>query len=65
MLSRENIERYRRMSMEERFEETRELIRFAEEALALLPPEERRRRLAIISQQHRESNEALARGLAR
>ena len=53
------------MTMEERFEETRQLIQFAEEALAVLPPEERKRRLAILSKQHRESNEALARGLAR
>lgn len=56
MLSEEKLEAYRRMTPEERWREVEELRTLAWRDLCALPPEERERRLAIIRQEHEESD---------
>lgn len=63
MMSREQIEALRRMSVEERWELTRQLMSLAWRALLELPYEERERRLRLIREEHDKSCEALARAL--
>jgi len=59
------LRQYRAMSPRERIAEMRALMDIASRALGRLPAEERARRLAVETRLHRESNEALLRGLAR
>jgi hypothetical protein len=61
--SKEQIEAYRRMTPQERWRVTAELMEFAWRSLLALPPEERERRLEAARRQHRLSNEAIAAGL--
>lgn len=59
MISREKIEQYRRMTPEERWKETEELMTLAWRALRALPREERERRLEVIRSEHEESDAIL------
>ena len=52
------------MTVAERLRLTIELTKFAEAALASMPPEERDRRLRIIYEQKRASNDEIVRRLA-
>lgn len=52
MLSQEQIEAYRRMTPEERWEQVEALMSLAWSMLKELPEEERERRLAWDSEQH-------------
>ena len=63
MRSREQIEAFRHMSPEERWEITSELMELAWRDLLRLPPEERERRLAIARHHHRLGNDAIAAAL--
>jgi hypothetical protein len=63
-LRAEQIEEYRRMTVAERLRLTIELIRFAEDALAALPPGERDRRLGILLEQKRAFGSPVERRLA-
>ena len=63
MLSKEQIERYRRMTIKERWAEFEELMDLAWRTLMALPPEERNRRLDVARRQHELSNQALLEGL--
>ncbi len=65
MLSKERIERYRRMTPEERWREVEELMTIAWHSLLELPEEERERRLAIIRAEHEASDEILLEQLRR
>lgn len=56
MLSERKIEEYRRMTPEQRWREVEELMTLAWRSLRELPVEEMRRRLAIIRQEHEESD---------
>ena len=58
----EEVERYKRMTMAERFAET---MRLTDEHWASMSPEERTRFLAANAEEHRLSSEALLRRLAR
>ncbi|HEX5136425.1 MAG TPA: hypothetical protein VFY93_05605 [Planctomycetota bacterium] len=64
MLRPAQIEEYRRMTVAERLRLTIELIRFAEDALAALPPDERDRRLRILLAQKRAFGAVVERRLA-
>ncbi len=59
MLSAERIEAYRRMTPEERWREVEELMTLAWHSLLELPVEERNRRLALIREEHEESDRIL------
>ncbi len=59
MLDEADLERYRRMSAEERSEIFRQLMDFAGASLLELPDEERRRRLAYAEREHVLSNASL------
>lgn len=63
MQSREQIEAYRRMTPQERWRITAQLMEFAWRSLLALEPEERERRLEAARRQHRLSNEAIVAGL--
>lgn len=63
MMSREQIEALRKMSVEERWELTRELMTLAWRALLELPYQERERRLRLLREEHHKSCESLARAL--
>jgi hypothetical protein len=63
VLSPEQIEVFRRMTPEERWKITSQLMEFAWRSLLALDPEERGRRLEIARRHHRLSNEAIATGL--
>ena len=59
MLADGDIERYRAMTQEERFEIFRSLMNFAWQSLLELPEEERRRRLEYAELEHARSNARL------
>lgn len=59
MHSREQIEAFRRMTPEERWKITAQLMEFAWRSLLELDPAERERRLELARMQHRLSNEAI------
>lgn len=61
--SEEQHEAFRRMTSEERWTLTCELMESEWRVLMALPPEERERRLEAIREGHRLSNEALAAAL--
>ena len=63
MLSEEQLALYRRMSIEERWRITEELMTLAWRSLLELPYEERERRLRIAREEHELSNRELARAL--
>lgn len=63
MLGKEQLEQYRRMTVEERWKIVQELMAFAWGALLELPFEERERRLAQARREHDLSNDALLKGL--
>jgi hypothetical protein len=65
MLSNEKIEAYRRMTPEMRWHEVEELMTIAWRALLELPEEERQRRLAVIREEHEESDRHLFEHLKR
>ena len=56
MLSDAKIEAYRRMTPEERWREVEELMTLAWRTLLAMPEEERNRRLALIREEHEESD---------
>jgi len=58
--SSEQLEAYRRMTPEERWKITVQLMEFAWMSLMALDPGERERRLEVARWQHRLSNEAIA-----
>jgi hypothetical protein len=61
--SREQIEAFRRMTPQERWKITAQLMEFAWRSLLALDPEERERRLAAARREHDVSNEAIAAAL--
>ena len=63
MIGKEEIERYRKMTIEEKLREFDNLMDAAFEFLMTLPPEELKRRLEIWERQDEEGAEALDRGL--
>jgi len=63
MQSEEQLAAFRRMTPEERWAITRELMDFAWRYLMTLTAEDRERRLEAARRQHRLSNEALAEAL--
>ncbi len=63
MQSKEQIEAYRRMTPQERWKITAELMEFAWRALLVMTPVERERRLEVARRHHRLSNEAIVAGL--
>jgi len=63
MLSEAQIQLYRRMSVEERWKITEELMTVAWRALLELPYEERERRLQIARAEHDASSVALVKAL--
>ena len=63
MQSKEQIEAYRRMTPQERWKITSDLMEFAWRSLLALDPEERERRLEAARRQHHLSNEAIAAAL--
>ena len=63
MLSTSQIEAFRRMTPEERWRITAELMEFSWRYLLTLDPAERERRLEIARRHHRLSNEAIAAAL--
>lgn len=65
MLSDEKIEAYRRMTPEERWREVEELMTIAWRSLLELPEEERERRLAVIREEHEESDRRMLEHLRR
>jgi hypothetical protein len=65
MLSPEKIDAYRRMAPEERWREVEELMTIAWRALLALPEEERQRRLAVIRDEHEESDRIVLEHLGR
>jgi hypothetical protein len=65
VLSQERIERYRRMTPEERWQEVEELMTLAWLSLLELPQEERERRLAVIREEHEHSDAILIEHLRR
>jgi hypothetical protein len=65
MLSREQIEAYRRMSQEERWREVEALMTLAWESLKALPPEEVERRLREDERRHDEADEVMREHLRR
>ncbi|MBI4600729.1 MAG: hypothetical protein HY721_02100 [Planctomycetes bacterium] len=65
MLSEEQLALYRRMSIEERWKITEELMRFTWEALLEMPFEERERRLQLAREEHELSSRAMAEALSK
>ena len=65
VLDERRIERYRAMTAEERWREVDELMTVAWRALLELSPEERERRLAVIREEHEESDRAMLQHLRR
>jgi hypothetical protein len=63
VLSEEQLESYRRMSVEERWRITEELMTLAWRALLEMPYEERERRLQLAREEHDRSNQALLESL--
>ena len=63
VLSEEQIRLYRRMSVEERWKLTEELMTVAWRALLELPFEERERRLRLAREEHDASSRALEQAL--
>ena len=63
MLDPKDIERYRRMTIAERFDEMIQLMIIDEAQLASLPPAERDRRLRLIEEENELSRQALLRAL--
>jgi hypothetical protein len=63
VLSPAQVEAFRRMTPEERWKITSQLMEFAWRSLLALDPAERDRRLEIARRHHRLSNEAIARAL--
>jgi hypothetical protein len=61
--SREQIEAFRRMTPQERWKITAQLMEFAWRSLLALDPDERERRLEAARRQHRLSNEAISAAL--
>jgi len=61
--SREQIEAFRRMSPQERWKITTQLMEFAWRSLLALDPVERERRLELVRRQQRISNEAIVAAL--
>jgi hypothetical protein len=61
--SKEQIELFRRMTPEERWKITVQLMEFAWRSLLALAPAERERRLELARRQHRLSNEAIVAAL--
>ena len=59
MLSPTDIDRYRRMTVAERLQETALLMAADEAFLAQLPLEERERRLRLLTEEQERSNRAL------
>jgi len=57
--SQEQIEAFRRMTPQERWKITKELMDSAWQRLLVLPAEERERRLEAARREHRLSNEAI------
>lgn len=64
MIGPEEIERYRRMTPEDKIREFVDLMDVAFAVLADLPPDERRRRWEAIEREEEESARTLARRLA-
>jgi hypothetical protein len=65
MLSEEQLERYRRMTIEERWRITEELMDLTWQALLELPYEDRERRLQLAREEHELSSKALLEALAK
>jgi len=63
MLSEEQLRLYRRMSVEERWRLTEELMTVAWRALLELPHDERERRLRLAREEHDAGSLALERAL--
>lgn len=63
MLSKEQIERYKKMSSQEKWELTCAAIEDAWNFLMSLPAEERQKRLEAIRKLHDDSSDALLAGL--
>jgi hypothetical protein len=63
MLSKEQLEAWRRMAPAERWKITEQLMEFAWKELLELPFEERERRLEIPRRHHRLSNAAIVAAL--
>ncbi len=59
MLDEKDLERYRRMTPEERFEVFRKLMDFAWQSMLELPQDERSRRLEWIDREHAEGNDRI------
>jgi hypothetical protein len=56
MLDEQRLERYRRMTPDERWSEVEELMTLAWRSLLELPEEERQRRLDLIREEHELSD---------
>lgn len=65
MLSEEQLASYRRMTIEERWQITEELMSLTWQALLELPFEERERRLHLAREEHDLSSMALAQALSK
>jgi len=65
MLSRETLERYRRMTNAERLQLTLQMIREATPALLEGPPEVVDRRFELLRRQNDERNRRMLEGIAR
>ena len=65
MLSRETLERYRRMTNAERLKLTLEMMRANWPAMFQGPPEVVRRRFELLRQQNDERNRRMLEGIAR
>ena len=63
VLSEEQVRLYRRMSVQERWALTEELMTVTWRALLELPFEERERRLRLAREEHEAGNQALAQAL--
>jgi hypothetical protein len=61
--SKEQIEAYRRMTPQERWKITADLMELAWRTLLALTPEDRERRLELARRQHDLSNEAIVAAL--
>jgi hypothetical protein len=63
MLSKERLEAYRRMTPQQKWAETCELIDAGWQILLSLSPEERERRLEIMRREHEAGNDAIVKAL--
>ncbi len=63
MLSKERLEAYRKMTPQQKWAETRELIESVWAILSSLPPEERERRLELMRRERQAVNDAVAKAL--